>query len=70
MTFSRTVIAGNSATFWNVRPMPQAAIACWGLVSRSWPSKTIVPVYGVYRRDRQLNSVVLPAPLGPMTPQI
>ena len=32
------------------------------------PSKTRSPLFGVYSRLTQLNSVVLPAPLGPISP--
>ena len=40
ITFSSSVIVGNSARFWNVRAMPSAAIPCAGTSSRSWPSKS------------------------------
>ena len=40
ITFSRRVIVGKSARFWNVRAMPSEAIWCAGSVSRSWPSNS------------------------------
>ena len=70
ITFSRTVSAGNSARFWNVRAMPMRAILYGGSASRSCPSKVMWPSVGWYRRLTQLNSVVLPAPLGPISAQI
>ena len=68
MTFSSTVSAGNRATFWKVRARPSRTIA--GVASRSLPSKVTVPLLGWYSRLRTLNSVVLPAPLGPMRAQM
>ena len=68
MTFSRTLMVRNRARFWNVRPMPSAAMPCGGVSSSDRPSKAIRPSLNAYRRDRQLNIVVLPAPFGPMKP--
>src|SRR3954453_6261638 len=70
MTFSRTVSDGTSARFWNVRATPNFAIS-WGAWSSSSSSpKRIEPSTGVTRRLTQLNIVVLPAPLGPISPQM
>src|ERR1035441_231008 len=65
-----TGIDANNARFWNVRPMPSDAMPCTGQVRRSCPSKMMLPLCGLYKRLRQLNRVVLPAPLGPIRPQI
>ena len=70
ITFSSTLSAGKSARFWNVRAMPMRAIREAGIDSRFLPSNTIAPLVGRYRRLTQLNSVVLPAPLGPISAQI
>src|SRR4051812_17599548 len=70
ITFSRTVSAGNSARFWNVRATPSSAMRCEGTARRFLPSKSTVPVVAWYRRLRTLNRVVLPAPFGPMSAQI
>ena len=56
----------NSARFWKVRPMPAAAMRCRGTASKGWPSNTISPLSQRESRERQLNSVVLPAPFGPI----
>ena len=46
MTFSSTVIVGNSARFWNVRATPAPAMPWAGTSSRLRPSKVIEPVVG------------------------
>ncbi len=46
MTFSSTVSAGNSATFWKVRARPSRTILEAGTDSRSLPSKVTVPLLG------------------------
>jgi hypothetical protein len=58
----------NSARFWKVRPMPSAAMPWAGVSSSERPSNWMLPSEKLYRRERQLNSVVLPAPLGPIRP--
>ena len=70
MTFSLTVIVRNRARFWNVRPTPSAAMRCRGCSDKRCPSKWMDPVSQRYSRERQLNKVLLPAPLGPMRPRI
>ena len=49
--------------------MPSAAISCARLSSSSVPSKRIEPSAGSASRLTQLKRVVLPAPLGPISPQ-
>ncbi len=70
MVFSRTVSVGKIARFWKVRATPHRMTPCTGLASRSCPSKLIRPAVGCTTRVQQLNRVVLPAPFGPMNPQI
>src|SRR4051812_32361563 len=70
MTFSRTLSDRASPRFWKVRAMPSPAISCAPRASRSSASRWIAPASGPTSRLMQLNRVVLPAPLGPMRPQI
>src|SRR3546814_15852057 len=70
MTFSSTDWEPNRARFWNVRAMPSAAMRCVGISSTLWLLKWMLPACGWYRRLMQLNNELLPAPLGPITPQI
>ena len=70
ITFSRTGIVRNIARFWKVRPMPMPAIWCVGVLVIDLPSNRMSPAWYWYSRLRQLNSVVLPAPLGPIRPQM
>ena len=55
-------------TFWNVRAMPSRTMRCGGVRVRSLPSNTMRPSFGRYSRVIKLNSVVLPAPFGPIRP--
>ena len=57
---------GNRWTVWNVRAMPSLVI--WFGVSPTMlsPRKTTLPSSGVYRPVITLNTVLLPAPFGPM----
>ncbi len=41
---------------------------CGGVAVSGRPSNRMRPSLKLYRRDRQLNSVVLPAPFGPIRP--
>ena len=68
LTLSNTDMVSNNATFWNVRPMPSLAMAWRGCDRMERPSNSTSPLVGTYRRDRQLKSVVLPAPFGPISP--
>ena len=66
-TFSSTVMAPKMRMFWKVRAMPRAARRYDGMVVMSVPAKLMVPSLGITRPETRLNSVVLPAPFGPMT---
>ena len=70
ITFSRTVSAGQSPRPCRVRAIPMCASRHAGSASRDRPWYLIVPATGVTNLDTALKSVVLPAPLGPMTPTI
>ena len=54
--------------FWNVRVMPPQAmrLALSPLMVR--PSNVTLPWVGMYTPVMTLNTVVLPAPLGPISP--
>src|SRR4051794_25890241 len=70
MTLSSTESPANGFTIWNVRPMPAAQT--WS-GRRPWISsllKTTLPVSGAYTPAMMLKIVVLPAPLGPISPLI
>ena len=43
MTLSSTLMVRNSARFWNVRPMPSAAMRWRGMLQQRWPSNEIEP---------------------------
>ena len=47
--------------------MPSRERACGGIAVMSEPSNTMRPVVGATSPVIRLNSVVLPAPLGPIT---
>jgi len=66
--FSSTVMPANSRRLSGTWAMPSATIRWAGVVTRSTPSMTIVPAVGRIIPDTTRMSVVLPAPLGPMTP--
>src|SRR5437867_6808116 len=61
MRAKRRRLSGTCAT-------PSSTIRCGGVAARSMPSMTIDPEVGRMRPDTTRISVVLPAPLGPMTP--
>ena len=65
--FSSTERFWNSCTSWKVRTRPAAAIASGGRAVMSFPAKMMRPASGVWNPEIRLNSVVLPAPLGPIT---
>ena len=65
---SRTVMPANSSMRWNVRAMPSLARLCCGSRPIETPPNRTVPSSGRSVPDKQLNSVVLPAPLGPIRP--
>src|SRR5437660_2420997 len=67
-TFSRTVRFTNTDGVWNFRPTPSAAISFSRSCVRSvWWPKITRPLAGRTRPEITSSSVVLPAPLGPMT---
>src|SRR5712691_106091 len=69
-TFSSTVSAGNGRTIWKVRPMPRRHASSGVTPSMRAPAKRIVPSSGGNAPAIILNSVVLPAPFGPITAKI
>src|SRR4051794_21398031 len=66
-TFSRTSRSGKTFDTWKVRPMPARVRRKGGVPVMSTPSSSTRPVVGRSRPDTRLNSVVLPAPFGPIT---
>ena len=54
--------------FWNVRPMRRAVIWCGVLPTSSVSLKRMLPELARYTPVIRLKTVVLPAPLGPMSP--
>jgi hypothetical protein len=55
-------------TTWNVRPMPRRQTRFGLSLVIGSPAKVIVPLPGARKPFVTLNSVVLPAPLGPIMP--
>src|SRR5258708_7801548 len=70
MMCSRTLILAKGWVIWNVRTMPAAQILCGGSPVMSLPSKTTLPASAAWKPAMAANSVVLPAPLGPIRPTI
>jgi hypothetical protein len=68
ITFSRTVMSAKSRMFWNVRAAPSLVISNGFFLSIRAPSNSISPSVGQYTPVSTLNTVVLPAPLGPIRP--
>src|SRR4051812_47099755 len=66
ITLSVTVMVLNSPRCWKVRPIPARAMSWRGMSSSDRPSRSIDPRSTSHSRLRQLNSVVFPAPLGPI----
>src|SRR3712207_6458368 len=69
-TFSSSVSSPSSRVIWNVRPMPARVTRCGDQPVMSVPSNSIVPAVGFSRPVTRLKTVVLPAPLGPISPVI
>ncbi len=69
-TFSSTVMRGNARTTWKVRPTPRAQTSCGLRPPSSLPAKRMLPLSAARKPLMTLNSVVLPAPFGPMMPWI
>src|SRR5882672_6705393 len=63
--FSRTVSVSNTLLIWKERDSPRSTILCGGSPAMVSPNSSTVPSLGCRNPDRQLNSVVFPAPLGP-----
>src|SRR4051812_18385581 len=66
--FCSTVSRDRALVSWKVRTTPRRATWCGESLPRSRPSKDQVPVLGWSNPVSRLNSVVLPAPLGPIRP--
>ena len=64
--FSCTVSPRNSWLRWNVRASPRCQMRCGGSPVTSTPSIRRRPPDGAVCPPMRLNSVVLPAPFGPM----
>ena len=65
-TLSSTVSLGNRLVIWNVRAMPSAVRRWLGQAVTSWPNSSTCPDDAGKIPVIRLNSVVLPAPFGPM----
>src|SRR5687768_7385844 len=65
--FSPTVSVGKRFEIWNVRVSPSAARRCVGMRVTSRPNNSMRPSVTGSAPAIRLNSVVLPAPLGPMS---
>ena len=63
-----TVKSLNRRIFWKVRAMPHWLISVVFLPVIFLPSRTILPVSGLYTPVSKLKIVVFPAPLGPIRP--
>ena len=55
---------------WKVRTMPARAMACGGFPVISAPSRKVRPEPAEIAPAMRLNTVVLPAPFGPMMPRM
>ena len=69
-TVSITVSVGNSAASWNERIRPSSARASGPRRLMSRPANTTAPVSDRTNPPISSNSVVLPAPFGPMSPSV
>ena len=70
VTLSSTLSPGNGRTIWKVRAMPRRHTASAGRPWTGSPANVIEPPFGAMAPAIMLNSVVLPAPFGPMTAKI
>ncbi len=64
-TFCRQRSRWNSRTSWNERTMPWRAMLSGDMPTSSWPFSMTEPRSGGMKPVSRLNTVVLPAPLGP-----
>ena len=69
-TLSNTDSSSMACSVWNVRRTPQRARRKWAIESRSTPNARTVPAAGRTKPLSTLKNVVLPAPFGPMSPQV
>src|SRR4029453_19349659 len=67
MRLSRTVMPRKRAMFWKVRATPRSATLNGGMCVTSSPPRLILPLSGGKKPLIMFSSVVLPAPLGPIT---
>src|SRR5215475_3789571 len=65
--FSSTVSSVSDFVSWKVRTIPARATRYAGIPASGWPSNRQLPPSGFSNPVSRLNSVVLPAPLGPMS---
>src|SRR6185437_3337738 len=61
---------GKLRTTWKVRPTPMRQTWCTLRPSMGWPARVALPSSALSTPFSRLNSVVLPAPFGPMMPRI
>src|SRR5215218_6059901 len=66
--FCSTVRRESALVSWKVRTTPSRATWCGPSLASDCPSKDQVPVLGWSKPVSRLNSVVLPAPFGPIRP--
>src|SRR4051812_47086291 len=69
-TLSRTDSPSIACSVWKVRRRPQRARRKCGMRSRSSPNACTRPAAGFTKPLITLKNVVLPAPLGPISPQV
>ena len=67
-TLSATESEANTSRRWKVRPRPSRARLWVGIPLTSLPMSRTDPLVGVTTPQTALNRVVLPAPLGPISP--
>ena len=67
---SWTVMVAKRLGTWNFRAMPRSANLWSGSPIRSRPSNRMVPETGRWVPASMLNSVLFPAPLGPMMQRV
>ena len=70
MTFSSAVMLWNSRMFWNVRATPALVTLNRFIPSIRVPSNRTWPSVGRNTPVTTLNTVVLPAPFGPISAKI
>ena len=68
LTLSMTLICLKRRMFWKVLAMPASTNWYVFLPLSTWPFSSTLPSVGAYTPVSRLKTVVLPAPLGPMSP--